>query len=198
MQNGIIQQNISSHREKLQKDIAIRKSTLLGVNQFPNLDAPPLSAYHQESQQSEKGLYPIRLAEPFERLRLATERYIAAGHQRPLAYLLKFGNPAISNARATWSLNFLACAGIASVEGNTDLDTAVKELFSTGAQIIVLCGENDSWLLTLPDILSKIPEKSIKILSGKGDIGHVDFCIYEGCDARSALSNLLEKLGISI
>jgi methylmalonyl-CoA mutase len=130
-------------------------------------------------------------------LRLSTEQFIAAGHPRPLAFLLKFGNHVISNARATWSLNFLACAGIASIESNADTDAAIEELQSSGAQIIVLCSDNDSWSEKMPEILSAIPENTIKLLAGKGDVECIDACIYEGCDVLSVLQFLLKKLGVS-
>lgn len=197
MMNVSVQDALESHRKQLEKDIATRKNILLGVNQFPNLSAPPTEISRQEGTKSIKGIHPVSLAEPFERLRLSTEQFIAAGHPRPLAYLLKFGNPVISNARATWSLNFLACAGIASIECSTDLDAALVELYSSGAQIVVFCSDNDSWSAELPALLKKIPENLIRVLAGKGDAEHVDISIYEGCDALSVLQILLEKLGVS-
>jgi methylmalonyl-CoA mutase len=197
MEKGIVQQVLNNHRKLLERDIATRKNILLGVNQFPNLSAPPTEIPHQEGTQSVKGIHPVRLAEPFERLRLSTEQFIAAGHPRPLAFLLKFGNPVISNARATWSLNFLACAGIASIESNADTDAAIEQLQSSGAQIIVLCSDNDSWSEKMPEILSAVPENTIKLLAGKGDVEGIHACIYEGCDVLSVLQFLLKKLGVS-
>ena len=54
----------------------------------------------------------IRLAEPFEKLRDASDRALAKTGARPKIFLANLGTPAEFNARATFAKNFFEAGGI--------------------------------------------------------------------------------------
>ena len=58
----------------------------------------------------------IRLAEPFEALRDASDRLLAATGARPKVFLANLGTPADFTARATFAKNFFEAGGIEAVE----------------------------------------------------------------------------------
>lgn len=196
--NGWIQEQIAQHRRKLESDIAFRKNILLGVNQFPNLKDDFSGYAPTSSDMISSGLQPIRLAEPFEALRAKTAHAVAQGKPLPKAYLWKHGDPVMSTARATWSLNFMGCAGIACLENPQpgDWKDSLDNCLHSGAQIVVLCSDNDSWETFIPRGLAEIPEHFTIVLAGKGSFEGVDFSIYEGCNVMEVLEDMLKRTGV--
>ena len=57
----------------------------------------------------------IRLAEPFEKLRDASDRALAKTGARPKIFLANLGTPAEFNARAAFAKNFFEAGGIEAV-----------------------------------------------------------------------------------
>jgi methylmalonyl-CoA mutase len=196
--NGWIPEQVAQHRRKLESEIAFRKNILLGVNQFPNLKDDFSGHATSSSNMISSGLQPIRLAEPFEALRAKTAHAVAQGEPMPKAYLWKHGDPVMSTARATWSLNFMGCAGIACLENPqpNDWEDSLNNCLHSGAQIVVLCSDNDSWETFIPRALAEIPDHFIIVLAGKGSFEGVDFSIYEGCNVMEVLENILKRTGV--
>ena len=89
-------------------------------------------------------LQTFRIAEDFERLRLATERYVAGGGQTPRVYLLTFGDLAMRKARSMFAANFFACAGFESIDspGQASPEAGVDAALASGARIVVLCSSD--------------------------------------------------------
>ena len=83
-------------------------------------------------------------SEDFERLRLATERYVAGGGQTPRVYLLTFGDLAMRKARSMFAANFFACAGFESIDspGQASPEAGVDAALASGARIVVLCSSD--------------------------------------------------------
>jgi methylmalonyl-CoA mutase len=196
--NGWIPEQIANHRRKLESDIAIRRNILLGVNQFPNLKDDFSVHPPKSSEEPSSGLHAIRLAEPFEKLRAITAHAVANGYTQPKAYLWKYGDPVMSTARATWSLNFMGCAGIACMENpqSGDWQNSKDNCLQSGAQIVVLCSDNDNWETFIPQAIADIPDHCVVVLAGKGSFEGVDFSIYEGCNVMEVLEGLLERTGV--
>ena len=57
----------------------------------------------------------MRLAEPFEQLRDASDRMLAQTGARPKIFLANLGMPADFTARASFAKNFFEAGGIAAV-----------------------------------------------------------------------------------
>ncbi len=70
---------------------------------------------------SEKSLPCIRLAEPFEKLRDASDAMLKRTGQRPKVFLATLGKPADSIARTTFARNFFEAGGIEAVEFSSPL-----------------------------------------------------------------------------
>ena len=123
------------------KAIATRRQTLLGANQFPNFTEVALKEITAEAvtRPAAEGnvLTPYRGAMAFEAMRLHVDR---SGKQ-PKAFMLTCGNLAMARARAQFSCNFFACAGI-RVQDNTffkSIEEGVKAALESKAEIVVVC-----------------------------------------------------------
>ena len=87
----------------------------------------------------------VRLAEPFEKLRDASDRALAKTGERPKIFLANLGTPAEFNARATFAKNFFEAGGIEAVTNDGFAsDDAVSHAFkSSGASVACLCSSDD-------------------------------------------------------
>lgn len=122
------------------EDIAHRRSAITGVNEFPNLDEPPLPP--SATQHAPAGVR--RYAAQFEELRDRSDAYLARTGGRPQVLLLPLGPTAEHNIRTTFAANLLASGGIAVINpGTVDADqvaTAVADAGSPG--VAVVCGSD--------------------------------------------------------
>ena len=122
LENGLIQRNVAAVRAERAAAVARRKDALTGVSIFPDLDEPdvPVLAPIPPSpraapEQMFEPLPAIRLAEPFEALRDASDRFLARTGARPKIFLANLGTLADFTARATFASNFFAAGGIEAV-----------------------------------------------------------------------------------
>lgn len=191
---------IFRHKLALNKESAKKKTVLLGVNQYPNIK-DILSVPASESSEALKTtiLHTYRIAEPFEKLRWRMQQHQQIHGSTPKAYLLEAGNVTMRKARATFAFNFLATAGIPSMESTftDEWEKNLEEIASLKPEIIVLCSDNDTWQTLVPKALETLPKLSLIILAGKSDQYPVDFIIYEGMDIVETLENILSKLKIA-
>src|SRR5690606_7486122 len=129
-------------------------------------------------------LSTFRISEPFEKLRWRVQQHQHTHKKTPKAYLLETGNLTMRKARATFAFNFLATAGIPSVESThlNDLESSIQEIQTLKPEIVVLCSDNESWETFVPNALQSIDPTTLIILAGKSDSYPVDFSIYEGMD----------------
>lgn len=156
MQEGRIQEAIATVAKERKKRVAMRKDTLVGTNQFPNFNEqiqPEVQAGAQarKAQEAtcEKGegkvcsLPSFRGAEEFEALRFATDQL----GRRPVAFMLAVGNLAMRRARAQFSCNFLACAGMEVIDniGFETLEEGLEAARKAQSDIIVLCSSDEEY-----------------------------------------------------
>jgi methylmalonyl-CoA mutase len=208
--NGSIQQKVAEVRTKRAAAAARRQDALTGVSIFPNLGeaeakvdlpAPP-------PQRAAGTLQPIRLAEPFEVLREASDRLVAATRTRPKVFLATLGTQAEFTARATFAKNFFAVGGIEAVGGDSGDLPALPAAFKTaGATLACLCSsdkvyekEGAAAALALKAAgarhiyLAGRPREQEAALKSAG----VQSFIYEGCDALATLTSVYDMLGVEI
>ena len=78
----------------------------------------------------------IRLAEPFEQLRDASDRMLARTGARPKIFLANLGKPSDFTARATFAKNFFEAGGIEAVsnDGFAGRDEMIAALKASGAR----------------------------------------------------------------
>jgi methylmalonyl-CoA mutase len=86
-------------------------------------------------------LWPIRLAEPYERLRDHADERTAHG-RIPQVFLAAIGPLAEHSARQMYAQNFFAAGGIASVPSNGDAAWLGQAFKATGCVIACICGSD--------------------------------------------------------
>ncbi len=165
---GLVQDEVMETARKRDLDIATRKTTIVGTNQYPNLLEKMGDKVGAETQKGcgcccgEQGdevkvLRPYRGAEAFEELRLQTER---AAH-RPKVFLLTYGNLTMRKARSGFATNFFGVAGYEIID-NLGFDTpeaGAKAALEAQADVVVLCSSDDEY--------AELTEPVCKLLKGK-------------------------------
>jgi methylmalonyl-CoA mutase len=162
LQQGLIQSQIAAVHEERQAALARRADVLTGTSDFADLDEAAVAVLDVAPIEAPPApvtlepLTPIRLAEPFERLRDAADRMLAATGSRPQVFLANLGTAADFAARATFAKNFFEAGGIAAVTndgfarlapaaGETDLAALVAAYKSAGAALVCLCGSDETY-----------------------------------------------------
>src|SRR5690606_38406837 len=118
---------------------------------------------------SENALPCIRLAEPFETLRDASDAMLKKTGARPKIFLATLGTPADNISRATFAKNFFEAGGIEAVEfAGGDLAAAFT---SSGAKLACLCSSDEVYAREAADaarVLATAGAKQV-YLAGRPD-----------------------------
>ena len=171
--NNKVQEAMKANLQTRLADVAKRKETLLGSNQFPNftekagkkIKATACACACKDCGAELQTLPCARAAEEFENLRLATE----GAKKQPVAFMLTIGNLAMRIARAQFSCNFLACAGYKVIDNNgfKSVKDGIKAARKAKADIIVLCSSDDEYATYAPQAwLDLEGAKEIFIVAG--------------------------------
>lgn len=164
LREGYVQDEVERVARQRDADIATRKTTILGTNQYPNLaetmsdkvGSHPCDCNATAADEI-RVLHPYRGAEAFEQLRLSTER----SGKRPRVFLLTYGNLAMRKARSGFATNFFGVAGYEVIDnaGFKSAEEGVKAALDAHADIVVLCSSDDEY--------AEIAENACKGLKGK-------------------------------
>ena len=176
---GFIQDQVEASAAKKNSNIATRRETLLGTNQFPNFNEVADEAITEDvvtgkstckcgcASQAADGVRPLkpyRGAMAFEQMRLKVDR---SGKQ-PKAFMLTCGALDFARARAQFSCNFFACAGI-RVQDNTyfkSVEEGVKAALEAKAEIVVICAADDDYATLAPEAFKLLGDKAIFVVAG--------------------------------
>jgi methylmalonyl-CoA mutase len=155
LERGLIQSKIAQTRSERERAVATRKDPLTGTSEFPHLaenaftvlDVAPTPLPNPPPQggreQAEFAVLPcVRLAEPYEALRDASDRMLEKNGARPKVFLATLGTPADSIARAMFAKNFFEAGGIEAVEGNGDPAALASAFKQSGAKLACLCSSD--------------------------------------------------------
>ncbi len=171
MKAEFIQNQVKEASQTRKKDLARRKDTLLGTNQYPNnLEAVAKEISEDKAfTDSEEGntVEPIQLyrgAEEFEALRLATEKIA----KRPKVFMLTYGNLAMRLARSQFSGNFFGCAGYEIIDnlGFDTVEAGVEAAKKAGADVVVLCSSDDEYTEAAPAAFKALNGDAIFVVAG--------------------------------
>ncbi len=192
-------------RAAREQAIARRKDVLTGTSDFPDLaeapvavlDVPRVAPSPYPAVLKFDSLPPMRLAEPFERLRDASDRVLAQSGARPKIFLANLGRPADFTARATFARNFFEAGGLEAVsnDGFTSRDDMLAALRASGAKLACLCSSDEVYAREAADAAAALAAAGVPVyLAGRpGEreqalraAGITDF-IFAGCDALAAL-----------
>ncbi len=146
IENGTIRSAIEESRKNREKELATRKATLVGTNQYPNIKEEMESAIQQTTSSEETSLPIYREAALFEDTRLVTENFAKKEH-RIKVFLLKVGNVAFRQARAGFTTNFFGCAGfdIMDNSGFDNVNDGVTAALENRADIVVICSSDEEY-----------------------------------------------------
>src|SRR5262249_20685745 len=126
LERGLLQEKVSAVRAKREAAVGHRRDALIGTSDFPDLAEAPVTVLDIKPAPSppppltitSTALPCLRLAQPFEALRDASDRFRETTGARPKIFLACLGKPADFNARATFAKNFFEAGGIEVVSND--------------------------------------------------------------------------------
>ena len=165
---GLIVERIKASAAAKDKNIATRRQTLLGANQYPNFTEVAGKEITAESvtrkQAGGNVLVPYRGAMAFEEMRLQVDR----SGKEPKAFMLTCGNLGMARARSQFSCNFFACAGIKVIDNTyfKSIEEGAKAALESKAQIVVVCASDDDYAEAAPKVKELLGGKAILVVAG--------------------------------
>ena len=209
LESGLIQDKVAEVRSKRAAAVARSKDALTGVSIFPNLheadvavakEAPP------KKPPAPMALPAIRLAEPFEALRDASDRILAATGARPKIFLATLGTQAEYTPRATFAKNFFEAGGMEAVSDESSERPPLAQAYaSSGAHLVCVCSSDKVYekdAIAAAETLKAAGARHIYLAGRPGERepalknAGVQSFIYEGCDALATLRGAYDILGI--
>src|SRR5215831_2495384 len=183
---GSIDSALAKSRAARDKAVSSRRRTLVGVNNYPDLDETI-----GEPVEVQQGSW--RAASPFEHLRLKTEAFTREHGKRPKVLLLERGDLTMRQARSQFSQNFFGCAGF---------EIAISHEFEhSDADLIVLCSSDPEYLTLAEEVCPKVKQPVIVAGDPKAQLDQLKATGVEGfihirTDAITALTEWQNRLGI--
>jgi len=165
---GSVQDAINASADSRFSAAASRKEILLGTNQYPNSRETMAEKIEEKEKHgcgcshdqatSLKKLNTRRLADPFNELRLATER----SGKTPKVFMLTIGNLAMRLARSQFSGNFFACAGYELIDnlGFKTVAEGVQAAREKKADVVVLCSSDEEYRTYAPEAFDLLKDGS--------------------------------------
>lgn len=204
--SGYIQRAVEGVRKEREANVARRIEALTGTSEFPAMEekppavldvprpkVPPLEALGKIAP-----MPPMRLAEPFEGLRDASDRYLAKTGARPKVFLANLGAPADFIMRASFAKNLFEAGGIeaSGSDGFASVAALIEAFKKSGARIACLCSSDMRYVTDVEAAAKALKQASAAhiLLAGEPG-GHekkwraagIDEFIHEGCNALTVL-----------
>jgi methylmalonyl-CoA mutase len=204
LERGLIQQNVAAVRAERQKAIAHQTDVLTGTNTYPDLDetvpavldVPPRPEAAPAHGMHATPLPRIRLAEPFEQLRDASDRRLAETGARPKIFLACLGAQADFTPRASFAKNLFESGGIEAVERAGDVGRLAEAFKTAGTPLACLCASDRTHEDTASAAANALKAAGARQIYLAGRPGAreaqwraagVQSFIYESCDALATL-----------
>ncbi len=176
VKTGFIQQKVRENADSLDADIATRRMSLLGSNQYPNytekIETYIPAEVFQSSDFTDKDaivetLKPYRGSQGFELIRKKTDDY-SRENKRPAVFMFTYGNLPMRIARAQFAGNFFAVAGFDLIDnlGFKTVEEGVRAAEEKKAEIVVMCSSDDEYATIAPEIIKQLKGKAIVVLAG--------------------------------
>ncbi len=214
LEQGLIQAMVAAVRAEREKAIARRKDALTGTSEFPDIaempvavlapsppvpsPSPPLRG-EGEGRGGRMPLPSLRLAEPFEALRDASDRVLDSTGARPKVFLANLGRLADFTARATYAKNFFEAGGIAAVtnDGFASHEEMLSSFEASGATLACLCSSDVVYASDAAAVASALRGAGAKHIYLAGRPGELEpmlraagvgTFIHVGCDLLATLT----------
>ena len=219
LQSGDIATRLTGSHEAHTKQIGKRQLGLTGVTEFPNLHdtplevldmplpgdwTPPVAAGQDAQLASCTSLQQTRDAEPYEQMR---ERSEAAG-QAAKVFLATLGTLPDFTARAMWTRNLFAVAGIQTTDaqGFATAAAAAQGFTSSGASLACICSSDAVYGELAIDTVKALKQAGaayVYLAGDPADLGDtfaaagVDDVLKAGMDIRPILETAQIRLGVA-
>jgi methylmalonyl-CoA mutase len=218
LEQGLIQAKVAAVRAERENAIARRNDALTGTSAFPNIaEAPvevlaPSPLLASPSPQSMEGgasaLPCVRLAEPFEALRDASDRVLERTGARPQVFLANLGTLADFTARTTYAKNFFETGGIAAItnDGFASRSEMLCSFKASGASIVCLCSSDAVYATQAAAVASALRAAGAKHIYLAGRPGELEATlraagvgtfIHVGCNLLATLTAAHQILALS-
>jgi methylmalonyl-CoA mutase len=214
LEQGLIQAKVTATRAEREKNIARRRDALTGTSEFPDIREAAVHvlevAPHPATEKSTPAfpaLPRIRLAAPFEALRDASDRALAASGSRPKVFLANLGRLSDFTARTLFAKNVFEAGGIEAIsnDGFAGRDAMIVAFKASGAELVCLCSSEKIYQQEAADAAKALSAAGARYLYLAGrpgelepalrDAGVQDF-IYAGCDVVAMLRRVHRQLGL--
>lgn len=192
---GFIVERVKASAAAKDKNIATRRQILLGANQYPNFNEVAAKEIAEAcvTRPAAEGnvLTPYRGAMAFEQMRLHVDR----SGKEPKAFMLTCGSLGMARARAQFSSNFFACAGIRVIDNTffKSIEEGVDAAVKSGAQIVVVCAADDDYIEVAPRIKELLAGRAILVVAG-APASAPELEAQGICNFINVKSNVLETL----
>jgi methylmalonyl-CoA mutase len=149
-----------------------------------------------------------RAADPFERLRTASDRAMSRVKTRPPVFLANLGAASDYNARSSWAKSFFAVGGIEALDegGFTDIEQLVRSFQHTPAPVVCICASNKTLaeMTGVPAALKAGGAVAVYLAADLPALAHVseadkrliDRIIYDGCNIIKTLAELHDMMRV--
>ena len=216
LERGLIQTKVATVRSERERAVARRKDALTGTSDYPDLSETPATVLNvarvappkePDSTIAIQAFPRLRLAEPFERLRDASDRMFEITGSRPKVFLANLGKASDFTTRATFAKSFYEAGGIEAVtndgfKGKAEMIAAFK---ASSTRLVCLCSSDKIYS-------SEAAAEAAKALSAAGAIvqlagrpgeneaewrtAGVKAFIYVGCDTLATLQAAHDILNV--
>jgi methylmalonyl-CoA mutase len=212
LEQGLIQDRIAKTRAEREAAIAQRKDALTGTSDFALLSEAPVKVFDAEpvtipppaAAIRYPALPPIRLAEPFEALRDASDQMLAGTGARPKVFLATLGTLADFTARATFAKNLFEAGGIEAVAGDgfDSREAMIAAFKAFGARIACLCSSDPVYQREAVAAATALTAAGAKYLFLAGrpqdqdalQQAGVGAFVHDGCDVLAALKTAHSRI----
>ncbi len=228
LEQGLVQTKVAEARRAREAAVATRKDAITGTSAFPNIAEGKVSVLvpsplgistpdrSPQKEEEQNALRPIRLAQPFEALRDASDRVLETSGARLRVFLATLGSPVEFTARAAFAKNFFEAGGIEAIaaplpEGETklprgDFSALASSFKSCGATLACLCSSDEVYAREAAGTAQALSAAGARhiYLAGRPkeleaalrEAGVSEF-IYAGCDALAILKRVHATIAAS-
>jgi methylmalonyl-CoA mutase len=215
LENGFIQSSVASVRSERQQAAARRRDAITGTSDYPNLgedmaitlDVAKIAPNNETAPAIVVQALPrTRLAEPFERLRDASDRILEKSGTRPKVFLANLGKVSDFTARATYAKNFYEAGGIETLtnDGFNSRADIVAAFKRSGARLACFCSSDKVYANEAAETAKALTDVgAIVQLAGRPGENEtkwrqagVKAFIYMGCDTLAILQAAHDILNV--
>jgi methylmalonyl-CoA mutase len=210
--SGMFQREVAASAAALSRNVASLKAPITGVSAHADLAEPPVEvavgAPEREAFAAAQGaMAPIRLAEPFERLRDLSDACLRSAGARPRVYLAALGPETRHRRRVQDMREWLEIGGFEALyDGEAaTVEEAVARLEASGALLVCLCGTDHAYAERAEALAKAFKASGVKgvVLAGRpGEFERawraagVDAFVFVGGEAVTTLRSLYGLIGV--